>query len=44
MASLGDFVFIIHDWLFTEQYLSASLMMPIAIDMFEKEGSFKDDI
>ena len=42
MASLGDFIFIIHDWLFTEQYLSASLMMPIAIDMFEKEGSFMD--
>ena len=25
---------LIHDWLFLEQYLSASLMMPIAIEMF----------
>ena len=41
IAALGDFWFIIHDWIFTEQYLSASLMMPAAIKMFEQEGSLK---
>ena len=32
-AATGDFVFLLHDWLFTEQYLAASLLMPIAVNV-----------
>ena len=35
---MGDLFFILHDWVFTEQYLSASLLMPIAITMIEGES------
>lgn len=37
-ASLGDLFFILHDWIFTQQYLSASLLMPIAITMIDGES------
>ena len=33
LAATGDFLFLMHDWLFTEQYLSASLLMPIAVNV-----------
>ncbi len=33
LASIGDFVQIIYDWLFFEQYLAASLSLPIALNM-----------
>ena len=36
-ASVGDLFFVIHDWLFTEEILRASLMMPIAIQMMYSE-------
>ena len=35
---MGDLFFILHDWLFTEQYLKASLLMPIALELFEQES------
>lgn len=31
LASLGDFFFLIHDWLFTEQFINVSLIVPIAV-------------
>lgn len=33
-ASVGDALFVIHDWLFTEQFFFASLAMPIAVNVF----------
>lgn len=30
-CSLGNFFFLIHDWLFIEQYINVSLVMPIAV-------------
>ena len=39
IATVGDLMMLIHDWLFLEQYLEASLMMPIALKMFRDFGS-----
>ena len=43
LATFGELCYMLHDWFFTEQYLKASLMMPIAIsnlkdDFEENEG------
>ena len=34
IASIGDLALLIHDWVFLEQYLAASLTMPIAVRIF----------
>ena len=31
-ATIGDYFFMMHDWIFISQYLRASLLMPIVID------------
>ena len=33
VATAGNVFFAIHDWVFTEQYLLASFMMPLALNM-----------
>ena len=35
VAIIGNIFWLIHDWLYTEQYLSACFYMPIAISIFE---------
>ena len=37
-ATFADLLFIIHDWLFIEQILVASLMMPIALNTFSEDA------
>ena len=32
MATMGDVCLMIHDWIYTEQYLEAALLFPIAIE------------
>ena len=34
-SSTADFFFVIHDWLFIQEYLQASLFLPIAISYFD---------
>ena len=36
---MGDLLFLIHDWLFTEQFVSAALFLPILLDGFELSTS-----
>ena len=36
LATIADLAFVLHDWLFTEQIMMASLTMPIAIQMINK--------
>ena len=36
IATVGCTLFVLHDWLLTEQFLTASLTMPIAIAMIHK--------
>ena len=47
LASTGDLAFILHDWLFTEQIIMASLNMPIAIKFFNEnlgdDSGYSDD-
>ena len=38
LPTIADLCFILHDWIFTEEFLSASLRMPIAISMFKGKG------
>ena len=39
--AVGDLLLMQYDWLFFEQYLSAGLMMPIALDMLSDEKSYE---
>ena len=41
IATLCDVMLMTFDWLFFEQYLSAGLIMPIALDMFSDEKSLE---
>merc|ERR1719469_433601 len=34
LAIVGDICFALHDWIFTEQYVAASLNMPVIIKIF----------
>ena len=36
LATTGDICFLLHDWIFTEQYVAASLNMPIIIKIFSE--------
>ena len=38
LVTLGDLFFLFHDWMFTEQYIAASLNLPIIIKIFEQDG------
>ena len=42
VAIIGDCFADLHDWIFTEQYLDASLNLPIIIKLFGEESSEKD--
>ena len=33
---------LVHDWIFTEQYLTASLMMPLAVNVFDQDEDDKE--
>ena len=41
-ATLGDLFFLVHDWLFTEQYVAASLLMPIAVSIQSRPSAALD--
>ena len=34
LATVGNAFFLMHDWIFTEQYVAASLNMPVIIKIF----------
>ena len=34
IATIGDAFFVTHDWLFIEQFMLASMMMPVALNIF----------
>ena len=36
-ATVGDTFFVIHDWLFTEQFLKTSLLLPVAFGYYDQE-------
>ena len=36
-ATIGDTFFVIHDWLFTEQFLQSSLILPVAMDLLNQD-------
>lgn len=38
IAIVADFFYYGHDWIFTEQYVDASLNLPIIIKLFEEDG------
>ena len=39
MATIGNISFAIHDWIFTQEYLNASMMMPLALKMVDPRSS-----
>ena len=39
VATVGNIFFAIHDWIFTQEYLTASLMMPLAMKMVDPHSS-----
>ena len=36
VPTVGDLLFLIHDWLFTEQFVSAALFLPIILENFSR--------
>ena len=36
-ATIGDTLFVIHDWLFTEQFLKTSLLLPVAFGNYDQD-------
>ena len=37
LATTGDLAFVIHDWLFIQEIMMASLTLPIALKLFNKD-------
>ena len=44
MASIGDVGFVIHDWIFAEAHLAASLFLPIALDSISNQENSIDQL
>ena len=43
LATIGDFGLVMHDWIFTEAHLAASLFLPIALGDKSVTDSFNNE-
>ena len=42
IATIGDLAFLLHDWLLTEKFLSASLMLPIVLEAIHAQKDIEE--